>query len=219
MPVCTLNLLIKDIFLNEYEYTNKNFFLLLFLPPQAYHSTFPYNPTNDRLVGNFVIMPINTQFRGPAYPANSDYDIIDECLDLFRANSFFKNFEIKIPSDRLLIYGILFINDCLSHIRATTSYNDAVKTLTNLSLDDFVLPGTAGFPLNTVYQVPINDHQQMDLLKSYLTQFRQELSMRLIDRIYVDSMQNDVETQDKKLNKPSKFWLAFTKRKFMNKSL
>lgn len=164
-------------------------------------------------------MPINTQFRGPAYPANSDYDIIDECLDLFRANSFFKNFEIKTPSDRVLIYGILFINDCLSHLRSNTSYNDAIKSLTNLSLDDFTLPGTPGFPLNNVYQVPIGDHQQLELLKSYLTQFRQELSMRLIERIYSDPKLGVDQPQDKKGNLPSKFWLAFTKRKFMNKSL
>lgn len=153
-------------------------------------------------------MPINTSFRGPSYQANSDYDIIDECLDLFRANSLFKNFEIKTPSDRLLIYGILFINQCLSSIRPGMHHTECVKQLTNLALDEFALPGTPGFPLNTVYSVPVGDHQQMDLLKSYLTQFRQELSSRLIKRVYEDDNAG-----------PSKFWLAFTKRKFMNKSL
>ena len=41
-------------------------------------------------------------------------DIIDETLDLFRANSLFRNFEIKGPADRLLIVLILFISDCLA---------------------------------------------------------------------------------------------------------
>ena len=185
----------------------------------AYHSTFPYDPNTDRLIGNFVIMPIRTKFSGPSYPNNSDYDIIDECLDLFRPNSFFKNFEIKTPSDRLLIYGILFINQCLSNIQPSMSYNDSVKALINLSLDQFVLPGTPGFPLNSIYQVPVEDNQQMDLLKSYLSQFRQELAMRLIDRVYTDPKLGVEVEQDKTRNLPSKYWLSFTKRKFMNKSL
>lgn len=160
------------------------------------------------MVGNIVLLPLNTKFRGPAYPANSDYDIIDECLDLFRANSFFKNFEIKSPADRLLIYGILFINECLSHLRSTTNYNEAVKISTNVALDNFVLPGSSGFPLNTVYTVPLEDHNAMELLRTYIQQFRQELAMRLLDRLYRDSKE-----------RPSKFWLAFIRRKFMNKSL
>lgn len=43
-------------------------------------------------------------------------DIIDESLALFRPNSLFRNFEIKGPADRVLIYLILFIGDCLGKI-------------------------------------------------------------------------------------------------------
>ncbi|GAV47310.1 hypothetical protein ZYGR_0H01510 [Zygosaccharomyces rouxii] len=174
----------------------------------AYHSTFLVDPQNDRMVGNFVILPLNTKYRGPAFPANSDYDIIDECLDLFRANSFFKNFEIKSPADRVLIYGILFVNEVLAHLRPHTNYNEAVKIATNVALDSFTIPGTPGFPLNTVYSVPVQDHNAMELLRTYIQQFRQELAMRLLERLYRDSRDH-----------PSKFWLAFTKRRFMNKTL
>ncbi|CAR22861.1 Arc18p [Lachancea thermotolerans CBS 6340] len=174
----------------------------------AYHSTFPVDPQADRMVGNVVLLPLRTNFRGPAYQANSDYDIIDECLDLFRANSFFKNFEIKSPADRALIYGILFVNECLSQLRPNTSYNEALKLLTNVALNDFSIPGTPGFPLNNVYSVPVQSHSEMDLLKTYIQQFRQELASRLLERLYRDSQE-----------KPSKFWLAFTRRRFMNKSL
>lgn len=160
------------------------------------------------MVGNVVLLPLRTNFRGPAYQANSDYDIIDECLDLFRANSFFKNFEIKSPADRALIYGILFVNECLSQLRPNTSYNEALKLLTNVALNDFSIPGTPGFPLNNVYSVPVQSHSEMDLLKTYIQQFRQELASRLLERLYRDSQE-----------KPSKFWLAFTRRRFMNKSL
>lgn len=37
-------------------------------------------------------------------------------MTLFRANALFRNFEIKSPADRALIYLILFIGDCLGRI-------------------------------------------------------------------------------------------------------
>jgi actin related protein 2/3 complex subunit 3 len=48
---------------------------------------------------------------------DESYDAVDEILALFRANTFFRNFEIKGPPDRLLIYGILFVSECLGKIR------------------------------------------------------------------------------------------------------
>ncbi|KAH3899907.1 Arc18p SCDLUD_004219 [Saccharomycodes ludwigii] len=96
-------------------------------------------------------------------------------------------------------------------------YNEAVKVLTNLSLDNFKVPGEGGFPLNNIYSVPLQDRNAMELLRSYLQQFRQELSMRLLQRVYWDSNLQQVKTGAG--NYPSKFWLAFTRRKFMNKSL
>jgi actin related protein 2/3 complex subunit 3 len=42
-------------------------------------------------------------------------------LSLFRANTFFRNFEIQGPADRLLIYGILWISECLGKIRPSMS--------------------------------------------------------------------------------------------------
>jgi actin related protein 2/3 complex subunit 3 len=135
------------------------------------------------------------------------YDIIDEILDLFRANTFFKNFEIKGASDRTLIYGILFISQCLNTLSPNSSQNEAIKALTNLSLEDFSIPGDVGFPLNTLYLSPSNRNDAI-FLRQYLSQFRQELASRLITRLY----QNES-------SKPSKFWLAFGRKKFMNKSL
>ncbi|GMG19937.1 unnamed protein product [Ambrosiozyma monospora] len=174
----------------------------------AYHSTFLAEQDQDtREVGNMAILPLKTQFKGPAYPCMSDYDIIDEVIDLFRANSFFKNFEIKGPADRLLIYGILFISQCLNTINMRTTHSEAIKSLTNLSLDDFSIPGDIRFPLNSMY-LPPGDKNDALLLRQYLAQFRQELSNRLIGRLYAEST-----------DKPSKFWMAFAKKKFMNKSL
>lgn len=158
-------------------------------------------------MGNFAILPIRTKFRGPSFPTQSDYDIIDEVLDLFRANSFFKNFEIKGPADRTLIYGILFISSLLNSLNSRIDEHELVRVLNNLALDQFSIPGDVGFPLNSLYLPPAT-RLDAELLRGYLQQFRQELSTRLIQRIYAD---------DK--SKPSKYWLAFQKKRFMNKSL
>ena len=40
---------------------------------------------------------------------------------MFRANTFFRNFEIQGPADRLLIYGILWVSECLGKIRTGMS--------------------------------------------------------------------------------------------------
>jgi hypothetical protein len=48
--------------------------------------------------------------------SHESYDSLDEVLLLFRANTFFRNFEIKGPADRVLIYGILFVQDILAKI-------------------------------------------------------------------------------------------------------
>lgn len=172
----------------------------------AYHSTFIGEDADARVIASMALLPIHSQFRGPAYPPSQDYDIIDEILDLFRANSFFRNFEIKGNSDRLLIYGILFISDCLSKLNPRVTLKEATRILNNLSLDSFALPGDVNFPLNNLYQPPQNKNDA-DMLRLYLQQFRQELADRLLKRVYVE------ETV------PSKHWLQFTKRRFMNKSL
>jgi hypothetical protein len=60
---------------------------------QAYHSCFlEYNQT----VGNMAILPFRTQFRGPAPTFTKDMDIIDEALYYFKANVFFRTYEIKV---------------------------------------------------------------------------------------------------------------------------
>lgn len=175
----------------------------------AYHSSL--NESDSRQVGNISVLPIRTRFRGPAPVANPDQaDIIDETLDLFRANSLFRNFEIKGPADRLLIVLILFVSDCLSKIgtaRTVPTSLEASKSLNTLAVDNFAIPGDANFPLNAHYAPPGN-RIDAEFLRTYLTQVRQELAARLVERLYADGS-----------NKPSKWWMAFQKRRFMNRSL
>ena len=109
----------------------------LLLLPQAYNSIFnAESPSTLQLIGNFPLLPLRTKVRGPAYtlpldasipaylspePDSESYDVLDEVLSLFRANTFFRNFEIQGPADRLLIYGILWISECLTKIRPNMS--------------------------------------------------------------------------------------------------
>ena len=172
--------------------------------------------------GNFPLLPLRTKTRGPAYtlpalpptlnpldvdPDSESYDCLDEILSLFRANAFFRNFEIKGPADRMLIYGILYISDCLTKVKLNMDSRAAEKALINGALEQFSIPGEPGFPLNQAYEAP-RDRNEAEQLRSYLSQVRQELAIRLHQRLYADGSSG-----------PSKWWLSFTKRKFMGKSL
>ncbi|KAF3280260.1 subunit of the Arp2/3 complex [Orbilia oligospora] len=206
----------------------------------AYHSSF-LSDTDVRIIGNFGLLPLRTRTRGPAYtlpllgpeddeihvdPESESYDILDETLVLFRANTLFRNFEIKGPADRVLIYGILFISECLGKIKPNMSGREAEKViveftcnyewcwsrsqsaaLNTLALEHFALPGDPTFPLNALF-APARDRNEADTLRQYISQIRQELTIRLLSRVYFDSATT-----------PSKWWLSFTKRKFMGKNL
>jgi len=164
-----------------------------------------------RQVGNVAVLPIKTKIRGPAPLADPNgADIIDETLDLFRANSLFRNFEIKGPADRLLIVLILFVSDCLEKLgksRTGPSQLEANKMLNTLSVDNFPIPGDATFILNAHYAPP-GSRADSDYLRQYLVQVRQELAARLVERLYADGT-----------GRPSKWWMSFQKRRFMNRSL
>eukprot|EP00842_Homolaphlyctis_polyrhiza_P004906 jgi/Hompol1/5416/HPOL_004413-RA len=169
----------------------------------AYHSAFNEDPS-IRSIGNFAILPFKTKIRGPAPPPvdpNAD-DIIDEAISLFRANSFFRNFEFKGNADRVLIYLTLYIQECLGKLTKLPNSVEAQKILATHAVQNFALPGDAGFPLNAMYEKPAN-RADIDALKQYITQLRQEVSVRLTQRIFED-------------DKPSKWWMCFSKRKFMN---
>lgn len=59
--------------------------------------------------------------------SHESYDPLDEILSLFRANTFFRNFEIKGPADRVLIYGILYTSEVIKQIKPTMARRDADK--------------------------------------------------------------------------------------------
>lgn len=79
---------------------------------QAYHSHIrEYNSS----VGNMAILPLRTNGRGPAPIVPSlEQDVIDESLYYFKANVFFRTYEIKVNhaaavNDWSIVTG-LFVN-------------------------------------------------------------------------------------------------------------
>ncbi|XP_023704226.1 actin-related protein 2/3 complex subunit 3-B [Cryptotermes secundus] len=170
----------------------------------AYHSCFlEYN----QMVGNMAILPFRTQFRGPAPSFAKDIDIIDEALYYFKANVFFRTYEIKSEADRVLIYITLYITECLKKLQKCSTKNQGMHEMYTLAISKFDIPGDPGFPLNSVYAKPINS-TEADLMRQYLQQIRQETGVRVCDKVF--------GSDD---GKPSKWWLCFAKKKFMDKSL
>lgn len=169
----------------------------------AYHSRFV---ENNRNIGNMAFLPIKSSFNGPAPHCRQDFDIIDEALYFFKANVFFRTYEIKSEADRVLIYITLYITECLKTIQKCSDSSQAIFELYFIAISKFDIPGDAGFPLNSVYAKP-NDAAEADLMRQYLQQVRQETGVRVVDKVYGED------------GRPSKWWLCFAKKKFMDKSL
>lgn len=107
----------------------------------------------------------------------------------------------------MLIYATLFITECLKKLIRCSTREQANAELYNLALTGITIPGDPGFPLNAVYSRP-QRVEDLELLRQYFLQVRQEVGHRLIDRVF-----------DRETGKPSKWWLCFAKRKFMDISL
>ena len=79
---------------------------------KAYHSQ--HNSSfNGRIACGMPIMPFKTKLEGPAsmgFSTNNQEDVIDEAFKVFRINVLFKNFEIKGPGDKVMIYLMVLIS-------------------------------------------------------------------------------------------------------------
>ncbi|CAK9786925.1 ARP2/3 complex, 21 kDa p21-Arc subunit [Cutaneotrichosporon oleaginosum] len=195
----------------------------------AYHSAFNDDPVQQ--IGNTAVLPINWKHVKGSTLVTADPsrpDIVEEALDLFRANCLFRNFEIKGPADRTLIYLILFISDCIAKLapsagRPSPGYQEAGKKLATLAVDNFALPGEPGFPLNSMYHPP-GSRGEAEQLRSYLTQARSELAARLVERLYapepvIGADGNPTGQMGPRPAQPSKWWMSFQKRRFMGRAL
>ena len=75
----------------------------------TYHSTFNDESKYPTACG-LAILPLKTKVAGPAPKAETDADdVIDEAISQFRAQVFFKNYEVRGPADKVLIFLTVYI--------------------------------------------------------------------------------------------------------------
>ena len=79
--------------------------------------------------------------------ADDDMDIVDEALTYFKANVFFRNYEIKSEADRVLIYLTLYIIECLKKLDRCHSKNQVL-------IIDYANENTASLIIKIVYPLP-----------------------------------------------------------------
>jgi actin related protein 2/3 complex subunit 3 len=130
-----------------------------------------------------------------------DLDIIDEALIYFRANVLFKNFPIKGDADKLLIYITVFIQKCLevANIQDVEKGRSLMKNL----VDD--CEWTPIFKTHFFNSLITLNENEVKPLQLYLKDVRKEVVQRLQFILY----DSDFKTLD------LKFWLGFSRKKFM----
>ncbi|KAJ8562282.1 hypothetical protein K7X08_011573 [Anisodus acutangulus] len=112
----------------------------------VYHSSFVDEEGISKACG-CLLLPLKSHIRGPAPVSEQDTtDIVDEAITFFRANVFFKNFDIKSSSDKLLIYLTLYINIALKRLEGCRTLAEGTKAIINLGLENVPVPGESGFP-------------------------------------------------------------------------
>lgn len=170
----------------------------------AYHSEIK-DVSQYRQLCSTAILPLKTNVKGPA-PASvsADKDIVDEAIELFRANVWFRSFTPNGPADLLLAYLTIYITELIRFHAKDKTAAEAKKNVTRISLDQrFPIPGDKDFCLAGFFAAP-SSSADGTTIREYLLQLRQELANRLLDKIYnADGTQN-------------KWWFQFQKRKFLN---
>jgi actin related protein 2/3 complex subunit 3 len=110
-------------------------------------------------------------------------DIIDETLSYFRANVFFRNFDVKGGADRTMIYLTLHLVQCLVKCEKIEDKPSALRELKALSQKPFTIPGEPAFPLGGLFPSPLNKAEG-DAFRAYFKQAREEVSIRLLNNLF-----------------------------------
>ncbi|EFC48429.1 P21-ARC [Naegleria gruberi] len=173
----------------------------------AYHSSF--KDAKCEVYCGTAILPLKTKVKGPA-PKELDEnkeDIIDEVLKFFKSNMLFRSYQVESPADRTLIYLTMYTHFLLKHTenKKTTKKADADKLYFQLSEEALPGPGDSSFALIAFYDKPrdTNEKKQWD---SYMRQAKEELGLRLAKLIFKEDGVAD------------KYWMQFSKRKFLGKA-
>ncbi|KAL8254882.1 hypothetical protein R6Q59_033103 [Mikania micrantha] len=130
----------------------------------VYHSTFVEDEGITKACG-CPLLPLKSHIRGPAPVSDqATNDIIDEAIMFFRANVFFKNFDIQSPADKLLIYLTFYINVALKRLEGCRTLAEGTKAVINLGLEDVPVPGESGFPFPGLFTLPGSKEEAVALV-------------------------------------------------------
>ncbi|KAL6547382.1 Actin-related protein 2/3 complex subunit 3 [Orobanche minor] len=128
----------------------------------VYHSSFVDDKEITKACG-CPLLPLKTHIKGPAPVSEQDStDIVDEAITFFRANVFFRNFDIKSSADKLLIYLTFYINSALKRLEGCRTLAEGTKAIINLGLEKVPVPGEHGFPFPGLFATP-QSHREADL--------------------------------------------------------
>jgi actin related protein 2/3 complex subunit 3 len=125
----------------------------------------------------------------------------------------------------LFLTTVSFEPQCLRKCEHSKDRADAAKTLQQLATEQFSIPGDSAFPLGGMIHAPTSREESgtcilplcacetlihflsLDQLRQFFKQMREEISLRMLEVIYsAEGVKN-------------KWWMSFSKRKFMNKQL
>lgn len=96
-------------------------------------------------------------------------DIVDEAITFFRANVFFRNFDIKSSADKLLIYLTFYINIALKRLEGCRTLAEGTKAIINLGLEKVPVPGEHGFPFPGLFAVAQSPEEAGRNVQTYKT--------------------------------------------------
>lgn len=171
----------------------------------TYHSR--YCKTEAQEACGIPLLPLRSG-TGPAPKTDSDHDIVDEAIELFRATILFKEFKVEGPADKLIVYLTVFIQKILS-LTVRSKVHDE-KTISEIAKKLVKEPvpksDDAKFYMRALGLCEAaknaTEAKQYD---GYLMQVKSECAERLLKRMY------DYDGMD------FKYWLPFGKIKFMGK--
>ena len=167
----------------------------------SYHSNFVGQ--ESEIAYGIPLLPITpkTEFNADT----STHDIVDEAIHLYRANILFKNYKIKGPADRILIYLTCFIQKSLEQMQRFKTEEQQRRVIGMIVADPGAIDITnATFFMNKLGLLQANGAQAKKC-KDYLKKLIEETSTRLQELLYREG-EGDMNR---------KYWMGMSKRPFL----
>ena len=104
--------------------------------------------------------------------------MIDEAISQFRANIFFKNYEVRGPADKVIIYLTVYIQKCLEVIAKNPVEAEAKKNLMVLMSEAVPSPSQPGFFMGSL-ALKGRGAAEEEKFRQYCKQLKEECGIRL----------------------------------------